>query len=109
MHGFVGPASFSNFDPIKDKRLIELNAKTWSKQYDENVSGDFAFLIPEVSFSFEKNSRQRLPRSKREKLMVELRPYVEDGKHWVLYNDGSIERENIDPQIIKQYALEIFP
>ena len=35
--------------------------------------------------------------------MAKLRPYVEDGKHWILYNDGSIEREKIDPNLIKQY------
>ena len=30
-------------------------------------------------------------------------------KHWILYDDGSIEREQIDPRVIKQYGLTIQP
>ncbi|MBU1710487.1 MAG: hypothetical protein KKE17_10830 [Proteobacteria bacterium] len=109
LHDFVGPNSLGDLDPIKDKRVIELNVKTWTKRYDEQLTGEFAFLVPGVSFNPEKNSSRRLPRSKREELMIELRPYVDDGKHWILFNDGSIEREKIDPEIIKQYQLEIQP
>jgi hypothetical protein len=108
-HDYVGPTSFSDLDPIKDKRVIELNAKAWMKQFDEKLSGEFAFLIPGVTVGSKKDSRGRLPLSEREKLMLELRPYVEDGKHWILYNDGSVEREEIDSTIIKQYGLEIRP
>lgn len=108
-HQFVGPTSLSDLDPIKDKRLIELNQTNWAKQYDLELTGEFAFLVPGVTFNSEKLSGRPLSRSKRDVLMIQLRPYVEDGKHWILYNDGSIEREKIDPERVKQYDLKILP
>ena len=40
---------------------------------------------------------------------MELRPYVDDGKHWVLYTDGACVREPIDKQRIEHYRLTIRP
>ncbi len=110
-HSSVGPASFADLDlnKKKDNLSIELNKKRWQKRYNEQVSGDFAFLIPKVSFGSEKNANQRMVRSRKNKLMVEMHPYVEDGKQWVLYTDGSVEREEIDPELITQYGLKITP
>jgi hypothetical protein len=108
-HDFVGPNSLGDLDPVKDKRVIELNQKTWTQSYDTPLTGDFAFLIPGVAFNPDKTSGRRLPRSEKKRLMIELRPYVDDGKHWILYNDGSIEREQIDPEVIKQYGITIQP
>lgn len=108
-HEFVGPTSFSDLDPVKDKRIIEVNKKTWTKRYDKELTGEFAFLIPGVTFSSEKSARRRMLRSQREILMIELQPYVDDGKHWILFNDGSVERKKIDPEIIKQFDLKIQP
>jgi hypothetical protein len=40
-------------------------------------------------------------------LVLELRPYVADGKHWVLFSDGHCERRAIDRDLVKQYGLTI--
>lgn len=108
-HEYVGPTLFSDLDPIKNKRIIELNEKTWTKRFEEELDGKFAFLIPGVIFHREKNQRQQLARSKRKRLMIELQPYVDDGKHWILYNDGSIQREKIEPELVRQYDIKIQP
>lgn len=42
-------------------------------------------------------------------LAFELRPYVDDGKHWVLMTDGSIDRKPIDPELLKRYGQTINP
>jgi hypothetical protein len=42
-------------------------------------------------------------------LAVELRPYVDDGKHWVTFTDGSSSREPIDPALVKKHNLTIRP
>ncbi len=96
---------------------------------DVQDEGPFVHLIPEVHFQFaeptdltslpklgqatvpELNSKPRLvvPAEDRDPLAFELRPFVDDGKHWVLYTDGSCERVAIDPELIKSQNVEIRP
>jgi hypothetical protein len=40
-------------------------------------------------------------------LAVELRPFVDDGKHWVVFNDGRVERRPIDPDLVAKHNLTI--
>ena len=79
-HEFVGPNSLGDLDPVKDKKVIELNQKNWTRSYDTPLTGDFAFLFPGVAFSPDKTPGRRLPRSEKKGLMLELRPYVDDGE-----------------------------
>jgi hypothetical protein len=45
----------------------------------------------------------------RRALLLELKPYYDDGKQWVLYTDGSCRRAEIDPQLVATYHLAIAP
>ena len=40
-------------------------------------------------------------------LVLELYPFIDDGKHWVLLNDGSTERLPIDETLLEQYGISV--
>ena len=96
----------------------------------EPPKGPFLHLIPEVHFEFaepahrpdrseetsdpadtpaEGRVRRSVPSSDREPLAYELRPLIDDGKHWVLYTDGSCERIDINPKWVEAHKTKIRP
>jgi hypothetical protein len=102
-----------------------------SEYLDEpNPQGPFIHLIPQVQFDFqdppaadaqsetasELNGRAQrevvrktVPSAKRKVLAFQLRPFVDDGKHWVLYTSGECERVEIDPSLIRDQGVQIRP
>nr|NIL95671.1 hypothetical protein [Planctomycetales bacterium]NIP67725.1 hypothetical protein [Planctomycetales bacterium] len=97
---------------------------------DQPLKGPFLHLIPEVRFQFAKppaphghgeqaaerqgrphqaKVRKVVPKEKRAVLAFELRPFIDDGKHWVLYTDGQCERVAIDPELIQAQQVKIRP
>ncbi len=42
-------------------------------------------------------------------LAIETRPFINDGKHWILLNNGRTQRREIDPELVAEYNLEIQP
>ncbi len=60
----------------------------------------FFFMIPDVKIS---------PGNSPSPMVVELFPYVDDGKHYVLYSNSSVHRVAIDPKLIQKYKLKISP
>ncbi|MCG8648885.1 MAG: hypothetical protein MI861_03580, partial [Pirellulales bacterium] len=133
----IGPKSVADFEG--DKRWNYLserwNASHWRldelKDFldEPEPQGPFVHLISEVHFQFaepEKKAggeqaaargpnspqpvvRQVVPRSKRTVLAFELRPFVDDGKHWVLYTDGDCQRVEIDADLINTEQVNIRP
>ena len=99
------PQSLNDLDTAQSKRLQALNNNAWKR---EESGGPYAFLLPGVEFSFEADSNQ-VEATKRQLLMVELQPYVADGKHWRLYTDGNCVREAIDPALLERHGLTIKP
>ncbi len=80
---------------------------------DEEVTGPFRFLVPNARFHFENpdESQERfvVSQENREILAVELRPFVDDGKHWVVYTDGTCVREKPNAKLFRQHALQLRP
>jgi hypothetical protein len=95
-------------------------------------AGPAVYLIPDVEFHFDRPSdtgeadngrapasaglprRVRQPRwtvasEARTELAFELRPFADDGKHWVLYTDGSCKRVAIDPEMLRRFDVEVRP
>ena len=102
------------------------------------LEGPFLFMIPKARFKLsrvegraidpaigqvpaERNPEQVPPAIRparprewvdvkdREVLAFELRPYVDDGLHWVCYTDGQCRREKIDKDLVKQHGMKIRP
>jgi hypothetical protein len=109
-HDGNGPAAIDDLDTTKGRYAITNFKKSpWpdSNLPSGKLEGPFAFLVPEAEFRFAEN--ERVPQDQREVLAVELRPYVDDGKHWVLYTDGRSSREPVDEEFVKRHKLTIRP
>ncbi len=108
-HNQSGPTSWQDLDGQKyDYLLKNLSRSPWGEIDGRVVEGPFVFLVPEARFNFEKTGQYVLPDNK-EVLAWELRPFVDDGMHWVLYTDGSCLRQPIDDQRIKKYGQAVRP
>ena len=112
-HDNLGPSSLSDLDSSKSRVQIRetVSKSPWGNDIGMAVEGPFVFMLPDVEFHFEPNARgrKRVPPENRRVLAVELRPYVDDGKHWVIYTDQSCRREQIDAGLMKKHNLRIRP
>lgn len=105
----IGPSSINELDAKRHQYMLKnLNRSPYDQMAGGEITGPFVFLVPRVKFRFEEN--KRYPRAKnRDVLAYELRPYVDDGKHWVLYTDGSCQRQPVDKKLVKKYDQVIRP
>ncbi len=118
-----GPGSISEL--AADKRWEHLSGR-WDAAHwrsrpladlidHASLEGPFVQLVPEVQFQFSEPKevrgtvRQTVPSENRAVLAFELRPFVDDGKHWVLYTDGNCERVEIDADLIGSQQAKIRP
>ncbi len=113
-HAGSGPASVDDLDREQFRYVVDsLQEMPWgdwdAAAEGERPEGPFVFLVPKARFHFLDDERQAVPAERRELLAMELRPYVNDGEHWVLYTDGACVREAIDKQRIERYGLKIRP
>jgi hypothetical protein len=65
--------------------------------------GPFLFLVPGVPLLKERDTRPV------QTLVMELRPYVSDGKHWIITNRREVKRVKIDAALLKKHGLTILP
>ena len=111
---YRGPASLDAI--VTSDRLAHTQRSPWSGVHAQ-VKGPFVFLVPNVTFRFAVEGTNpvfhprslRVPFSQRDVLAFELRPFVDDGKHWVVYTDGNCERMPIDTALVKKLGQPIKP
>lgn len=113
-HDGVGPAAITDLDE-QQYRYLRNNLQSSPWQHDsvmgdvEKVQGPFVLLVPKAKFHFDQGSIPRVDSNQREVLAIELRPYIDDGKHWVLYTDRSCVRQEIDREFVKEFDVTIRP
>ena len=108
-HNNTGPSSIKDLDAKKYKYVLDRIVKSpYDKTETGELEGPFTFLVPGVKFLFEEK-RQYVKAADKKILAWELRPYVDDGKHWVLFTDGTCEQLAIDKQLMKKYKQVIRP
>lgn len=110
-NGNIAPDSIEDLDQKKYAQLLDAIERSWRHATDASVAGPFVFLIPGVQFIPDPRTGQIPSRNPgaRQVLLIELQPYLDDGKHWVLYTDGSCVRAQIDPQLAARHGLLIQP
>lgn len=113
-HNGLGPATVQQLEGDQNARyLIEsLPRSPWSELQDadgKDIEGPFVFLVPQARFEFASAEGQQIATDRRTVLAIELRPYVDDGKHWVLYTDGTCQREAIRQDLVTAHGLQIRP
>ena len=108
-HDNKGPSSLKDFQDKRNRYLVDaLSRSPYGKVGGQDLDGPFVFLVPGVKFRFE--GKEKFVRAKNKDILAwELRPYVDDGKHWVLYTDRSCERQPIDTRLMKKYRQVIRP
>lgn len=105
-HEGKGPSAFSDLDPQKYRAVVEsLGRSPWPEDAGREVKGPFYFLVPDVPIPL--GAGPRATTGSESPLVFELRPYVDDGKHWVLFSDGRTERRPIDPALVTRHGLRI--
>ena len=113
-NGF-GPATLSELPPITFEYVQkQISSVPWSTDELDSVratkpSGPHVFVVPNANFEFDRSNQQDVPKERHEVLAVELHPYVNDGRHWVLYTDGYAGREKIDRSFAEKHGITISP
>jgi hypothetical protein len=110
----IGPAALNDLDPEKYRYLLDrLDQAPWwdwdPTAEGERPTGPFVFLVPRARFHFVDDEQTRVPAEQRELLAFELRPYVNDGQHWVLYTDGSCLRDKILNERLERHQVRLQP
>ena len=67
------------------------------------------FIIPSVQMLGKDGERWIQIKGQPTPLVLELAPRIDDGKHWVLYSNGTIQLEPINPALLEKYGLHITP
>jgi len=86
---------------IEEKLTAELETSPWPDLLT-STKGPFYFRVPGVEIP-EKWTRERKP------LVFELHPYLPDGKHYVLYTNGNVNRVEVNTKLVEELGLEIEP
>lgn len=109
-HGDEGPSSVSDLDTNRYRYAINSFKHSPWGDLPENrkVEEPYYYLIPDVPFKVVGNERI-VRREDSVPLAFELHPYVNDGKHWVVYTDRHSERVEIDPDMVERYGQVIQP
>jgi hypothetical protein len=104
-HDGVGPATW---EELPDHERFDYQM---ASPYNNEAGGGrgempYLFLIPNVPVPPDRGTVQH---DQRQPVIVELRPLVDDGEHWVLFSDGQVERRAIDRDLVAKYGLTITP
>lgn len=99
----TGPADIEEIDEHQRKAFYRrVTDHIGGRQYREEETPQY-LLIPEVELIRGQKDKERRP------LVLELYPLVDDGKHWVLFSDGTAERVDIDTDLVRRYDVTVTP
>ena len=106
-HDGIAPASFDELGEPHKYIIERAKRSPWSEDRQSDQKGPFYFLIPSVPMPLDPKTGVLTPGEEAKPLVLELRPYIGDGKHWVLFTDGRARRVEIDQELVKKYRLTI--
>ena len=115
-HGGVGPSTFTDLDRRRFGPLIdEATRSPWPEDATRPAASPYLFLVPATPIAVTAPATPQAPprpavaRAARTPLAFELRPYADDGKHWVLFSDGSMEYVAIDKALLAKHKVALNP
>ncbi|MBT3294816.1 MAG: hypothetical protein HN383_06060 [Verrucomicrobia bacterium] len=85
--------------------LDALNRSQWSNE----VARATFHYIPGLKLLDRKATNRWVNASTNALVAFELKPAVDDGKHWVLRSGGAVRHEAIDAALLEQYSVELTP
>ncbi|MFT5130935.1 MAG: hypothetical protein ACI8W8_004568 [Rhodothermales bacterium] len=98
-HGGRGP---KQVDDLNEEGRKLLSKSPWPDEPD--AKPPFYALVPDVPFPAKGRDWQS-----RSVFAVELCPYLDDGKHHVLYAGGRVERVEVDPALLAKIGATLRP
>ena len=106
LHGGIGPNSFDDLDRTKFGYVVESAKRSpWPDDAGKPLPGPFFFVVPATAIA--SPAQLQGPRRPHTPLVLELRPFIDDGKQWVLFSDGAIERVPVDAALLARYQLTL--
>jgi hypothetical protein len=106
-HAGVGPRTFAELDPKRFNGELALTRRAPWDDDRATPARPYMFLVPGVRMPAAARGRGAAPAPA--PLVVELRPYVDDGRHWVLFTDGTVRRVEIDRTLLARYKVNVTP
>ena len=104
-HAGIGPDAFAQMDKSKfGFALDQLGKSPWPEDSGKPLTGPFFFLVPGTHVPANSGPQAHATRTP---LVLELRPFLDDGKQWVLFSDASVERVPIDRALLAKYRLTL--
>lgn len=109
-HADLGPSTLGELN-TNSWAVKRAEACPWDDLPEEKRGGPYVHLVPDVKFEFPADKKERtwLSATNQTLLAFELRPYLDDGKHWVVYANDVSRREKIDPARLEEYGVEVKP
>ena len=122
-HRGIGPARIEDIEDIEDIKNLEDKQRLEENDMIEylditslnkTIYAGIWFLVPNVRIYTEWDEKpRRFARpsfaSPSTPLLFELKPYLNDGKHWVLKSNGQAERVKIDPELLSRHRVTLTP
>jgi hypothetical protein len=110
-HNGLGPATVEEIEVKSDpqgnrKRILLESLRNCPWEGEPRIEPPYYFLVPNVPLL---NADGRPLTTAAVPLVLELHPYVDDGKHWVLFSDQQRRRVPIDLELVKPHNLTITP
>ncbi len=107
-HENLGPSSFSDLDAGKYPQIAAIKAQFSKQVFDGKLREDQPqfFLVPKAEFIFNKSPGNSVSFENRHLLAFEIKTYLADGRHLVLYTNGDCERIPINMELAEKYQIE---
>ena len=107
-HGAVGPTAIMDLDPSKWMYVMQaFEESPWPAELGGRPPGPPYLLVPATPIP--PSAASRPPQKGSTPLVLELRPYINDGKHWVLFANGAVDRVPVDQALLAKHRATLRP
>ena len=107
-NGAIGPKAMTDLDPSKSMWVMEAFSQSpWPEDRSGPSRGAYYLLVPATPIP--PSAASRPPQKGSAPLVLELRPYINDGKHWVLFANGAVDRVGVDQALLAKHRATLRP
>ncbi|MCF7975427.1 MAG: hypothetical protein K9N55_16540 [Phycisphaerae bacterium] len=106
-HGGVGPTWWEDLPDQDHYGIKNFRESPYASEFE--ITDPAYALLPDVLFDMTGEPLRVDQNAAPRPLAVELKPYFNDGKHWVLYTNGTVRRVDIDTAWMADNRLKVTP
>ncbi len=107
LHDPIYKANQSERNIKRNEGVIKetINKSPWPQDRASTGRGPYFLLVDGIDWTQNRSGRA----NRTEIMIIELHPYLDDGKHYIMRANGRSERVKIDPKLLKKYGIEVTP